>query len=187
MVSIKMLQWLDGVRTPRNYLIVRIRWTEIWPFVSLQNSFGRVFIYFCVIIFVFLCLCIYFLCELKQFLDGVRTPLKCLIVCIWWAKSFTICVFTNEFVKPIGAILRSFSGPALPARMVSIRVPQWLDGDITPPNYLIVRIRWTWNLTICILTEWVCRTHWSYAQIIFSTSFAHQDGLNKDATMARWS
>ncbi len=95
---------------------------KVWPFVSLQKSFGRVFIYFCVIIFVFLYLRIYFLCKFKQFLDGVRTSPKYFIVCIRWTKSFTICVFT----------------------------------------------------------EWVCQTHWSYAQIIFPNSLAHQDVLNKD-------
>jgi hypothetical protein len=29
--------------------------------------------------------------------------------------------------------------------------------------------------------------YWSYAQIIFLTGEAGQGGLNKDATMARWS
>ncbi len=37
------------------------------------------------------------------------------------------------------------------------------------------------GLTQFILQFWVCQTHWTYAQIIFSTSFANQDGLNEDA------
>jgi len=32
---------------------------------------------------------------------------------------------------------------------------------------------------------WVSQSHRSYVQIIFPAGFAHQDGLNEDATMAK--
>jgi len=41
------------------------------------------------------------------------------------------------------------------------------------------------NPNLRLERDWV--EPWSYVQIIFPAGFAHQDGLNEDATMAKWS
>jgi hypothetical protein len=46
-------------------------------------------------------------------------------------------------IKPIGAMLRSYSQPALPARGLLIRMRQWLDGASTLNKYFIIFVRQT--------------------------------------------
>ena len=80
-------------------------------------------------------------------------PLSILLCAFDELKVSPFVSLQNEFVKPIGAMLRSFSRLALPTRMVSIKMLQWLDGVRTPPKYLIVCVRQTLSLTICVFTE----------------------------------
>ncbi len=50
-------------------------------------------------------------------------------------KYFVILItFSLESIVATGAMLRSFCQPALPARGISIRILQSLDGAGTPPK-----------------------------------------------------